>query len=1011
MKQKLLATLLFCLAATVARAQTEFVITAIAPAHPAEAPLAKNGRQLEVQAEVQDHLTHDPVKVSAAELLLASDSSFVDSMRTSFQANPDYSSYSLVRGIVNQAGDYLIRLSAEGYQTAYVPLSVKKLYKKERHRMLKTIYLKKQKKKQEMELEEVTVTATKLKFYMDGDTLVYDADAFSMAEGSMLNELIKKLPGVTLERGGVIKVNGKTVSALLLNGKDFFDDDRELLLENMPSYMVKHIQSYERVPEHLKGTPREKTAKKELVMNVKLKREYATGWLANAEAGGGSTFSKNERGKLDTKYLGRLFGLRFTDRSRLMLYANANNLNDYRAPGDEGDWSQLSQSQGLTKSYTLGGNLQTSNQDDSFNYQANMEGSYRDSDEGSNSSGATFLEGGDTYNRSSTQGNDREWRMATRQHLRFRDQEGDGEFVKDIYFQATQSINYKKQKFTSLSADATLTEDVAGQLGKEWMDSIMAPHGGNLLKRYVINRSLLNRRGNNEELNTTTTGFLDFSPAHNDYISFTLMFDHSYIKHKRKSYTHYLLDYPSSSTPSDFRNRYNPTKDLTHQWSVTPQMTWALDPNNKHSISADYRYNYHYNSSNSPLYLLHMLEGWNTADTQHELGMLPSTEEMLSTHDAYNSSDSKTRVHSHTPNIRYTLRMDNAKTGSYSSLTLGISMPMRNEKMDYHRGMQVDTLMNRNTMFVNASINIFHDIFKRNRSISGGYSISHNAPSMTSLLDIRDDRNPLFITQGNPNLKSTRTHRFDATYRDKFGKTFFYINVNGYITENAEASGFIYNKETGVRTITPDNVNGNWNMYVSSRADFALDPHEKWRLTDQLSYQYSHNVDLSGTNESLRATRSVVNSNYFTKDLAIDWRPTDKMEYSANGKLTYQHSSSAREGFTDINAFTFQYGISGQIELPWNIQCSTDLTMYSRRGYSEASMNTNELVWNARVAKRLMKGQLTIMFDGFDLLGNLSNVHRYINAQGRSETIYNMIPSYGLFHVIWRLNKQPQKNK
>ena len=97
------------------------------------------------------------------------------------------------------------------------------------------------------------------------------------------------------------------------------------------------------------------------------------------------------------------------------------------------------------------------------------------------------------------------------------------------------------------------------------------------------------------------------------------------------------------------------------------------------------------------------------------------------------------------------------------------------------------------------------------------------------------------------------------------------------------------------------------------------------------------------------------------------------------------------------------------MELPWSLQLSTDLTMYSRRGYSEPSMNTNELVWNARLAKRLMKGNLIVMFDGFDLLGNLSNVRRSINAQGRTETFYNVIPSYGLLHISYKLNKEPKK--
>ncbi len=114
-------------------------------------------------------------------------------------------------------------------------------------------------------------------------------------------------------------------------------------------------------------------------------------------------------------------------------------------------------------------------------------------------------------------------------------------------------------------------------------------------------------------------------------------------------------------------------------------------------------------------------------------------------------------------------------------------------------------------------------------------------------------------------------------------------------------------------------------------------------------------------------------------------------------------------GFNTIDAFTFNYGVTAQIELPWNMQLATDITMYSRRGYSDESMNTNELVWNARLTKRLMHGNLLIQLDGFDLLGNLSNVTRYIDAQGKTETFYNVIPSYALLHVAWRLNKEPNR--
>ena len=334
---------------------------------------------------------------------------------------------------------------------------------------------------------------------------------------------------------------------------------------------------------------------------------------------------------------------------------------------------------------------------------------------------------------------------------------------------------------------------------------------------------------------------------------------------------------------------------------------------------------------------------------------------------------------------------------------------MTHESMDYQRGTQVDTLMKRNKVFINPGISFNHEMYKKNRGFSINYNMDNSAPGMTSLLNIRDDSNPLYITLGNPNLKNTRTHNFYSQYRDKFGKMFFNTSMNASLTENAVASGYIYNKETGVRTVTPDNVNGNWSIGANMMGNLALDKDDKWRLMERIGYGHNNSVDLSGTNESLYATKSIVKSDNINENLSLTWRPSSKYEFGASGSLNYQHSRSNRDSFTNMNVYTFNYGTRAQLELPWDLQVSSDITMYSRRGYSEPSMNTNELVWNARLAKRVMKGKLTIMFDGFDLLGNLSNVQRYVNAQGRTETFNNVIPSYGILHAIYRLNVQPKK--
>lgn len=101
--------------------------------------------------------------------------------------------------------------------------------------------------------------------------------------------------------------------------------------------------------------------------------------------------------------------------------------------------------------------------------------------------------------------------------------------------------------------------------------------------------------------------------------------------------------------------------------------------------------------------------------------------------------------------------------------------------------------------------------------------------------------------------------------------------------------------------------------------------------------------------------------------------------------------------------------MTAQLELPLDIQLSNDITMYSRRGYNSRDMNTNDLVWNARLSKRLWKNRLTLIVDGFDILQQLSGTSFSINGQGQKETYQNVIPRYVMAHLIYRLNVKPKK--
>jgi len=984
-------------------------------------------RALSVYMNVADHLTHSGIDSLRATLLLAADSSFVDSVHVEgYTSNDKRVTYVVVS--IREAGNYLLRLEADGYQTRYVPVEIPKLYKRERYRQMKAVYMRKRKGElafgdSATAMQEVVVKATKLKFYMDGDTLVYDADAFSLAEGSMLNSLIKKLPGVELNSGGEITVNGRKVDALLLNGKDFFDSDRELLLENMPAYMVKSIQNYERTPEEVKGTNREKTTPKQLVMNVRLKKDYNTAWLANAEGGAGMRLHGNQDFEEMTKappFLARSFAMRYSTNSRLALFANANNLSDYRTPGEKGEWSPLTQSQGLTTSYTLGANGLIEN-DKGFRYQGSATGVYSERDDAQHTSRETFLTGGNSYGRSFWSQRSYNYDAKTEHELRYHHSETIWNIFKGFSFNYRPSLQYMHWRNHSESGSATLAEDVAAGWGKAWMDSLMTPYAGDLLRRYSLNRTISRVRGNGHWLNWRNNGYFYMAPAHNDNISFFFTYGYDLTDRYEDTYEHYQLDYPRTGEASDRRNRYRPAVDKTGNLSISPSANFNVgkhDSKFHQTLQILYNYTRNRTESSKDLYLLNLLDEW--ADPEnHALGTLPSTHEMMRTLDADNSYWQRNVTVTNTPHIDYSFSHFNDSTGSDYYLSVDLSLPIRYERMNYWQGAQVDTLVIRRNTTLSTSVYFYHSHRKTDRYVNATYNTSVSFPSMRNMLNIHNTSDPLYTYLGNPSLRTSRNHNLWGYYREKLHRTLVNATFNINVMQDAVAWGTLYNLQNGKRITMPQNVNGNWNSSLSAGVDFPIVRDERLRLKQDIRHRYNHSVDLIGTVEATLGSteeqmthlpRSLVASHYLDEELSLSWRPTDKLDFTAKCDLHYQHSTSEREDFQTLNVFDYDYGLSGQVELPWNFQLSTDLTMYSRRGYSDTTMNTNELVWNARLTKRFMHGNLLLQLDAFDLLGQLSNVRRTINAQGMTETFYNVIPSYALLHLTWKLNKKPKKD-
>lgn len=960
------------------------IILALA-AMTAEAQETKQPRDsVRVIGKVADMLTSQPVFDVQCELMWVADSSLVDTLRT-VTGDSNNKPASFVIFHIKRPGRYILRMRKDGYETADQMFEVKRFYKDEETVDLidKPFYMQKERS---VSLNEVVVKATKVKFYVNGDTLVYNADAFELAEGSMLDALIQQLPGVELKSGGDIVVNGKHVDTLLLNGKDFFNKDRRLMLDNLPSYMVKKVKAYDRSNEQLRMAGLPDDGNKEFVMDVQLKKEYSIGWIANAAVGAGT----------DDRFLGRLFALRFTPNSRLSFFANANNVSDDRKPGQNGDWSPLRQATGIRSVYDAGFDYNIDEKDGHWSTSGNVRTSYSEDDSEQHTSSENFLTGGDTYGRAYSKRHTDNFKVRTNHEFNL--------YRRDkvlSYLGLRPNFNYNRQHSRGESASAVFDDNVAGQWDKAWIDSIMAPNAGSLLLRHALHRSISRAKGNGHSLNTGGDANAIFRIPHNNRFLFNASGNISYNDEKHHAYDHYQLDYPRDGTPTDRRNRYdlNTNRSLNYGGSIGARRTeiGCLQ------LSANYIYSHANKESNRSLYLLHLQEGFDG-----ELGTLPSANDLYKALDTSNSNQADYTDDIH--RLRFGYDYNSSRRHSWNLIRQfrgNVEVRFEHNQLDYQRG-QLDTLFHRHTTFVQTDGDWRLFTRDQRKVFEVNFNTRISAPGLTYLLNIRDDSDPLRIVLGNTRLKNPQRYHLGTSYRRVLsGERMWIVFGSANLAPRAIAMATFYNKQTGVRTVTPQNVNGNWDAHLGGGYNTPLDHKRLLSLATKTTFDYHHSVDLISTTAA--PSRSIVGSYYANETLSLTYRPNAKLQVKGIGNLHYQHSTSDRTDFETINVLDFDYGLTAQVELPWSLQLATDLTMYSRRGYADHTMNTNELVWNARLSKRFLHGNLVCMLDGFDLLGNLSNVRRTINAQGRTETWNNVTPRYALLHIVYRLNKQPKK--
>ena len=873
--------------------------------------------------------------------------------------------------------NYFLRLSYVGYMTKEmnVKLEAGKVLN------LGTIAL----KEDATMLDEATVVTEVPPVTASNDTLVYNTAAFRVPEGSMLEELIKKYPGVDIAEDGTIKINGKTVNRILMKGKDFFGTDKDMALKNISVDAVDQVKFYDKKSDFSRVTGID-DGEEETVLDLQMKKGVSDGLFSNTDAGYGT--KERYRFQNTTNY--------YNDVAQYTLIMSANNLNgqgfsDGRGRGFRGGGG------GLVAPKQAGFNFAYEN--NKIELGGNVRANHRDTDSKRWSSSETFMpqlgsnqfsnRRSNSFGRSSDVSADfrLEWKPDTMTNIIF-----------------TPSVNYSTSDSWSQNASATFREnpfdyvklyekamygDVFGELDSIAINSSNSESMSNSENFSVRGNLQVNRRLQKPGRNITFRGNFSYSDSEN------------------KNYSLNTVKYYQATAGSAGydRKRYSTTPSTN--WSYDLRMSYTEPLMKNLFLQVNYSFNNSYSNSDRATYIFDELTDYvMSLNHNYLLPGLPLGYEQYRSDSLSRYSVYRTQKHDVQVMLRYVTDKMN--------LNAGVSYIPQHTEMSYQY-FGVDTLLKRDVYNISPNVR-FRYRWSKQTSLMLNYRGSTSQPSMTDLLDITDDSDPLNITKGNPGLKPSYSNTIMANFNtyNVDAQRGFNVYANFSNTLNSISRKATYNEATGATTTQPDNINGNWRAGAGVVFNSAIPANKKFTYSTHTDVSFNNSVSYISLNRQSNSVKSKSTTLGLSERLNFNYRD-DNFDISLSGYVRYSNSKSSVQPEDEMNVFDFSYGPSANYTFPWyNIKLSTNLSMSSRRGYSDPSANTDELLWNVQLsASCLERNALTFSVQLYDILHQQSNISRVVDALSRRDTESNAIYSYVMFNVSYKFNKTgaDQKSK
>ena len=784
-------------------------------------------------------------------------------------------------------------------------------------------------------LDETVVVGQAPMAVTEEDTTVFSASAFRTPEGSMLEDLVKQLPGGEIDADGKLLIHGKEVKKILVDGKEFFSDDPKAALKNLPVEMVEKLKAYERKSDLARLTGID-DGEEEMILDLSVKKNMKLGWMENFMGGYGSKDRYELANTLN----------RFRDNSQLTIIGNLNNTNNqgFSEMQKESAVSSgnLRTQKGLTTSRSLGINATYDWQ--RVKFRSNIQYVGTDRLEDSRTTVDNFL----------------------RQD-------------KSI----TQSTGRNRLKNDNLIANAFL----------EWkMDSVTT-----LIFRPQYRTAANDRRngsfqqgwGNDVLLNEKESS----GTNHNSSYNVTMMMQLSRKLSRMGRNIALKVDYGSNASSTDRKNlsttHYfkNNTEKVQNQkiedeidgYNYRVQLVYVEPLPWLHFLQ--FRYSYQYRANNSD----HFVYNWDKY-----------LDEFTPDYDEEASNCFENQYSNHLFNV--------AVRTSRKKYNYNIGADFEPQKSVSHSVLKDDpeNQLERSVFNFSPTVNFRYKFSKRTR-LQIVYRGKSRQPNIRDLQPVTDRTNPLNIRVGNPSLKPSYINTFTLNFNSYNMKRQRNMVATALVenTINSVTNQVTYDSETGVRTTTPLNLNGNWRALGS----FSLNTpfrNRSWIFRTYSYLQYRNQNGYTTINKEA-PVKSTVKHLTARQRLQLTYR-TKQMEISARAELLYNNShNNVKE--TRTETYDYRFGTEVQYYLPWGMELYTDLTYFQRSGYGYEGYARENLMWNCQLSKAFLKRkQLLLRFKIYDMLRQDVSMIRTITATAIRDTDYNALGSYFMVHAILRLN-------